>query len=449
MPATGVDKAVRQRGSANELPQHLENDFDRQAFVPRLLVLAMLAAATLLEYGHGHWEGHWIVLVIYGLTTVVLALSSRFAAGQSWLPWVATVTDAGLVVYVTADHLPRDTHDLALATDAVSLFPAFLLLIQTGLRLRRDLVAAYAGIVAAGWLAALSMIADSGTFAAAGPSPLATRQVLGLLLFVTTAGFVFYAVHRMRLAWATILRVQWDRMLLSHFLPEGIAAEVVNGEAEIAERHVCLLAVDIRGFSALVRERPRREVIGTLMEFRRLVHDSVSHHGGIVDKYLGDGVLAVFLHDTPEQQAESALAAALDILRQVDGWKEHVHAPSGVRAIAALHRGLVFAGVFDDDRRAEFTVLGPAMNALSRMERRAKEAGVDLLVSKGFLRLLQPSTRAGLNMQPVGRRAGDEELPDVLSVHPVGAAAVSQPRLAAVPDSQVAIGRPVCRDGGQ
>ena len=135
MPATGMDKAVRQRGSASELPQHLENDFDRQALVPRLLVLAMLAAATLLEYGH--WEGHWIVLVIYGLTTIVLALSSRFAAGQSWLPWV--VIDTGLVVYVTADHLPRDTHGLALATDAVSLLPAFLLLIQTGLRLRRDL----------------------------------------------------------------------------------------------------------------------------------------------------------------------------------------------------------------------------------------------------------------------------------------------------------------------
>ena len=72
-----------------------------------------------------------------------------------------------------------------------------------------------------------------------------------------------------------------------------------------------------------------------------------------------------------------------------------------------------------------FTVLGPAVNALSPMERRAKEAGVDLLVSKGFLRLLQLSTQVGLDAHPITRRPGDEELPDVLSVHLVGGVTLS------------------------
>ncbi|QRM34648.1 adenylate/guanylate cyclase domain-containing protein [Microvirga sp. VF16] len=413
---------------SDELPEYLEADFDRRALVPRLLVLAILGAAAVLEYGYGHREGHWIVLVIYGLTTVVLALSSRFAAGRSWLPWAATLTDAGLAVYVIADHLPRDSHDLSLATDAVSLFPAFLLLIQTGLRLRRDLVAAFAAIVTLGWILSFVLLIGPATLPAEGrPSPLRSRQALAFISFATAAGFVFYAVHRTRLAWSTILRAEWDRMLLSRFLPEGVAAEVVRGEeaTEVAERHACLLLVDIRGFSGLARSRPGRQVIGDLMAFRRFVHEAVSRHGGIIDKYLGDGVLAVFLDGPPEQQAIQAFDAACEVLPPLDTWKNHAETPSGMHVIATLHCGFVLAGVFDDGRRAEFTVLGSAMNALPRMERRSKEANLGVVMSKRFLHLLPPVVRARIDARPVERRPGDEQLPDILSVRfPAAEAAI-------------------------
>ncbi|MBJ6126868.1 adenylate/guanylate cyclase domain-containing protein [Microvirga splendida] len=417
--ATGASQAIPDQRRSDDLPEYLENDFDRQALVPRFLVLAILGAAALLEYGHGHREGHWIVLAIYWLTTIALALSSRFTASWAWLPWVATVTDAGLAVYVIADHLPRDAHDMLLATDAVSLFPAFLLLIQTGLRLRRDLVAAFAGIVLLGWIVSFTLLVGPEALPAPrSPSALAARQALAFISFAAAAGFVFYAVRRMRMAWSTILRAQWDQMLLSRFLPEGVATEVVTGDeaAEIAERHACLLLVDIRGFSALTQSRPSQEVISDLMAFRRFVHGAVSRHNGIVDKYLGDGVLAVFLHGTPEQQAAHAFEAACEILRPLDTWKSHAHAPAGVHVIATLHCGSVLAGVFDDGRRAEFTVLGPAMNALPRMERRSKEANLGVVVSKRFLRLLPPAAQGRIDARPVERRPGDEQLPDILSV---------------------------------
>lgn len=402
-----------------DLPEHLERDFDRRALVPRLLVLAILGAAAFLEYGHGHREGHWIALLVYGLTTIALAVSSRFAAGRLWLPWTATVTDAGLAVYVIADHLPRDAHDLLLATDAVSLFPAFLLLIQTGLRLRRDLVAVFAGIVALGWILSFAVVIGSASLPAPQtPSALGARQALAFISFAAAAGLVFYAVHRMRLVWSAILRARWDRMLLSRFLPEGVAAEVVRGEeaAEIAERHACLMLVDIRGFSGLARSTPNRQIISDLLSFRRFVHGAVSRHNGIVDKYLGDGVLAVFLDGTPEQQAIRAFEAASEILRPLDAWRSHAEAPSGIHVIATLHCGYVLAGVFDDGRRAEFTVLGPAMNALPRMERRSKEADLGVVMSKRFLRLLPPSILARIDTRPVERRPKDSQLPDMFSV---------------------------------
>ena len=418
-----VSTGSMSREPGGGLPDHLENDFDRRALVLRLLVLAILGAAAFLEYGHGHREGHWVVLVVYGLTTVVLALASRAGAGRSWLPWAATVTDAALAVYVITDHLPRDAHDLFLATDAVSLLPAILLLIQTGMRLRRDLVAAFTGIVASGWLISLAVLIHSASLPANGITPAFTfRQTLGILSFAVAAGFVLYAVHRTRLAWAAVLKARWDRMLLSRFLPEGIAAEVVASEetTEVTERHACLLAVDIRGFSALTRERPSRAIINDLMAFRRFVHDAVSRHGGIVDKYLGDGVLAVFLDGSPEEQACRAFDAAYEILRPLNAWTSHDEMPSGVHVIATLHCGLVLAGVFDDGRRAEFTVLGPAMNVLPRMERRSKQANLGVVASKRFLRLLNPSRRTRLDARPVPRRPEDEDLPDLLSVRFIG-----------------------------
>jgi class 3 adenylate cyclase len=425
---TGLDAAAPTVWQTGWLPEQLENDFDRRALVPRLLVLAILAAGAFLEYGHGHREGHWIVLVVYCLTTIVLALASRSGGSRSWLPWAATVTDAGLAVYVIADHLPRDAHDLFLATDAVSLLPAILLLIQTGMRLRRDLVAAFAGIVAGGWIASLAVLEQAGSFPASGVTPaFGFRQTLGFLSFAVAAGFVLYAVHRTRLAWAAVLKARWDRMLLSRFLPEGIAAEVVASEetAEVVERHACLLAVDIRGFSALTRERPGSEVVNDLMAFRRFVHDAISRNGGIVDKYLGDGVLAVFLDGKPEEQAARAFDAADEIMRPLNTWRSHDEMPSGTHVIATLHCGFVLAGIFDDGRRAEFTVLGPAVNVLPRMERRSKEANLGIVTSKKFLRLLAPDRRVRLDARRIERRPGDEDLPDILSVRFVEARATA------------------------
>ena len=80
-----------------------------------------------------------------------------------------------------------------------------------------------------------------------------------------------------------------------------------------------------------------------------------------------------------------------------------------LRVIVALHTGEVLAGVFDDGLRAEFTVLGPAMNALSRIERRAKEDDLDLVASKRFVRLLEQSAYPDLTLREhpvqVDRRA--------------------------------------------
>lgn len=412
--AFGTSSLPLRGPQAGEARQRLERDFERLALIPRLIILAVLGIGALLEYGHGHRSAHWVGLVVYGLTTVALGLwPERRRPG--WLPWVATAIDAVLTVYVIAEHLPRRAADLDRATDAVSLMPAFLLLMQTGLRLRRDLVVLFAGLTLAGWLASIPLLIAPGELAA-----VAVRQTHSFLSFAAASGFVLYAVHGMQVAWSATLKAELDRLLLSRFLPRGVASDIVRseGEIEVSNRHACLLILDLRGFSTLTRERPSGEVVADLMKFRALVHDAVSARGGVVDKYMGDGVLALFLEGTPEEQAGAGLQAVTDIFQEFEVWNAS-RAAAGrppLRTIAALHRGIVLTGVFDDGRRAEFTVLGPAMNALARIERRAKEADADVLASKGFLRLLAEPVRARLRVERLPRREGDDELPDVCAV---------------------------------
>ena len=396
---------VPQRSASldDDLPGWIERDFDRRALGPRLAILTILFAGALADYGHGHRAGHWIVLGAYGAATLAVALGARTrsAVVGRWLPVVATTVDAAIAVYVIADHVPRRGETL-LATDAVSLLPAFLFLLQTGVRLRPRLTALFAGLVGTGWLASLTLLAQPSPLSPEAALSVSVREGLSLVAFAAAAGFVLYASVWMRRATASTMRAREERVILSRFLPAGVASEVVRtgGTAGIAQRHATVISVDLRGSSALAREHQPATVVEWLLDFRRMVHDAVAEHGGIVDKYIGDGVLALVLDGLEEEQAARAVSMAVAIfatLELLNGRRRDAGQPS-LRVIVAIHCGQVLAGVFDDGRRAEFTVLGSVMNDLSRIERRAKEADLDVVLSADVVDRLPPYTISRMSL---------------------------------------------------
>ena len=408
-------------GYGEDLPRWIEKEFDRRAMLPRFGVLVVLLAGALADYGHGHRAGHWFVLLAYGLATLGLGAGSRSGsvALARRLPIAATCIDAAIAVYMIADHIPHAAAETRLATDAVSRLPAFLFLLQTGFRLRPGLVLAFAGLVATGWSATVVL-----AFGVPGLTPdepsFALRQGLGIAAFLAASAFVFYASSWMRAAAASTLRAWEERLVLSRFLPAGLASEVVRpgGTGSVKERHATLLSVDLRGSSALAQTYSPREIVDWLLGFRRLVHDAVTAHGGIVDKYIGDGVLALFLTGDPRQQAEQALASVAAVfaaLRELNHERERRAEPL-LRAITAVHCGKVLAGVFDDGRRAEFTVLGPCMNDLSRIERRAKQADCDAVASAEVLAELPPAERERVLPTKLSLLAQASALPELFAL---------------------------------
>ncbi|MFE1600299.1 adenylate/guanylate cyclase domain-containing protein [Methylobacterium sp. ID0610] len=401
----------------------------RRMVALRLVIFLLLLVAAQIHDGSLHAGSHWFILGGYAASSVWLVLAERHQNGRR-LSWISTLLDAALAIYVVIEHMMAGSDEAVDAGDMVSRLPAFLLLLQTGLSLRIVQTAVFAGLVASAWglvLVAGILRPDLAPF---GPAVTLNHQIFGLLAFVVASLFVVDGVARLRRAVGEALRLEQERARLARFVPAGIDLVTPDGHTPLRFRHAALLALDIRGFSTLTRSWGGGAVAGWLLEIRATAHAAISGQGGIVDKYVGDGVLALFLDGPPAAQARAALACAGEIRRRVAA-NNRDRVRNGLPALdvtAALHTGEVLVGVFDDGHRAEFTVLGPAMNALARIERRAKHENLDLAASKRFARLLGPG---GPPARRLPRRAGEEDCPDVVALDPG-----DPPQAAAVPLDQ-------------
>lgn len=152
--------------------------------------------------------------------------------------------------------------------------------------------------------------------------------------------------------------------------------------AMVTEPRACeasVLVSDIRGFTRYADGRPPAEVLAFLNRVQGAFADIVRQQGGVVDKFLGDGMLAVFgAFQSQSDHAVRALHAAAAMLRAADGFD--------VRIGVGVHTGMVIVGTLGSGERLELTVIGDTVNAASRLEGIAKEQGVRLVVSADSIR---------------------------------------------------------------
>jgi adenylate cyclase len=170
--------------------------------------------------------------------------------------------------------------------------------------------------------------------------------------------------------------------------PRVLAGKIRRGSGE--EISAAIWSSDLRGFTALSDHAPSGIVISTLNDLFDLQARAIAAHGGEILKFIGDGLLAIFPADTPQQArraAENALAAARETLAGVAARP----APEGqppLRLVVALHFGEVTYGNIGSVDRVDFTVIGPAVNLVSRIEAIAKARDLPLIVSDDFARAL-------------------------------------------------------------
>ena len=180
---------------------------------------------------------------------------------------------------------------------------------------------------------------------------------------------------------------------LGAYLGPQTGARVLQGKIRRGDSQVisaALLLADLRGFTALVDRARGPEVVGWLNQHLECIGDAVAERNGEVLKFLGDGILAVFPAAPigAEHACAEAVRAAIDASGRNAALNARRAAEGGpaLDLTIALHFGDVLYGNIGTARRLDFTVIGPAVNEVSRMEALGKALGRELLLSESIAR---------------------------------------------------------------
>ncbi len=153
------------------------------------------------------------------------------------------------------------------------------------------------------------------------------------------------------------------------------------------ERQLAVLFLDMRGFTARTTGQLPYDIVFLLNRFFDAIVPAITDAGGIVDKYMGDGLLAVFNKPDAAASAKAGLRAAIEIGLALDSFNQRLKAEGspGIRIGMGLHLGDLVLGEIGAAGHASQTIIGDAVNVASRLESETKALGVELLVSDELL----------------------------------------------------------------
>lgn len=213
-----------------------------------------------------------------------------------------------------------------------------------------------------------------------------------ILTILLVSGVLAAAVWRARRTLITAVREEAAGREVRRFLSAGVA-EAIAGADELvtagtaAERQAAIVMLDIRGFTRLSTTMPPAEVVQLLTGFHERVVPIVRGNGGVIDKFLGDGVMATFGAVTASATASADALRTLDlIMAETERWSASLSGPaSGLTVNGACAAGPVVFATLGDDQRLEYTVIGEAVNLAAKLEKHNKRAGTRALTDRATL----------------------------------------------------------------
>jgi adenylate cyclase len=235
-----------------------------------------------------------------------------------------------------------------------------------------------------------------------------------LELISAVAAQTAIAVENVR-AHERLAREEVARANYSRFLPEYVVKQMLENPDSFklggVLQTITVLFADIRGFTRISEHAPPEKIVQLLNRYFSAMTDIIFAHGGTLDKYLGDGLMALFgAPTTTPTDAANALATAVAMQRRMIGINMEL-IEEGFPEIGigiGLHTGEVTVGYIGSERRSEYTAIGDTVNTASRLESNAK--GGQILVSEVTAKAAQ--SRYTLNpREPISVKNREQPVP--------------------------------------
>ena len=215
--------------------------------------------------------------------------------------------------------------------------------------------------------------------------PFAAFKPDDLELISAVAAQTAIAVENAR-AHERLAREEVARANYSRFLPEYVVKQMLENPESFklggVNQTITILFADIRGFTRISEHAPPEKIVGLLNRYFSAMTDIIFAHGGTLDKYLGDGLMALFgAPATTPEDASNALNAAVAMQRRLLGINTELR-KEGLAEVGVgigLHTGEVTVGYIGSERRSEYTAIGDSVNTAARLESNAK--GGEILIS--------------------------------------------------------------------
>ena len=239
--------------------------------------------------------------------------------------------------------------------------------------------------IACGALVVVSYLLTRG-FSLDGAAPL--RSAVSFVSITITLVLVLQSLA----ASERLTAVQRERTNLARFFSPTTVEQLVELDVPLSlarRQRAAVLFADIVGFTAHASGKPPEYVIGLLRHLLGLMSELVFSHQGSIDKFLGDGLMAIFgLPLTSPRDVSNAAMCGLEIVERISQWNAQNAPITPIRVAVGIHYGDVVQGDIGTDKRLEFTVIGDTVNLASRVEAYCRTLNAAVLVTDSFMQAL-------------------------------------------------------------
>lgn len=349
----------------------------------------------------------WVICVYLLFTIVRLAFSYRRRL-PGWLLSLSVVADVALLIVLIWSFHVEYRQPPSFSLKAPTLLYVFIFIALRALRFEARYVLLVGTAASIGWGV---MIVYAATYSS-GPEGgtaitrdyvtyLTTNSILlgaefdKIISILIVTIVLTVAIVRGRSLLVKSVSEQAAALALARFFSPEVAERIRASQIEIKAgsgqfREAAILFVDIRGFTSIATMMAPNEAIGLLIDYQKRMVPIIQRHGGMIDKFIGDGILATFGCAEPSATySADALRAAQEIIDAAREWTQR-RVADGTQRIeigVSVAAGQVIFGAVGDASRLEFTVIGEPVNLAAKLEKHNKTEGTNALATFEAFRL--------------------------------------------------------------